>query len=92
MNPLNRQPSPLALVSENPYALESITLTQTPPESTDPLWHCYVIRQGENRIVGQRRGSADAVRAAALALVDKLNDRRTVRSARVDLKIGPARR
>lgn len=89
MTNMVRQPSSLSVVSEHPYALASITRTDPPPDADVGDWHCYVITQGENKIVGRRLGSAESVRIAALQLVEKLNDRRTVRNGRVNLKIGP---
>lgn len=89
MSTLTRQPPNPALVSEHPYALVSVTPADPPPEADPGDWHCYVITQGDNQIVGLRLGSADSVRSAALLLVEKLNDRRTVRNGRVNLTIGP---
>lgn len=89
MSTWSRQPSNASLVSEHPYALASVTRADPPPEAESGDWHRYVITQGTNTIVGHRLGSADSVRSAALLLVEKLNDRRTVRNGRVNLTIGP---
>jgi hypothetical protein len=88
MSTYSRRSSSSAMVSEQPYALASVTRADPPPEAEPGDWHCYVITQGENQIVGRRLGSAESVRSAALLLVEKLNDRRTVRNGRSNLTLG----
>jgi hypothetical protein len=81
-----------AAVSEEPYALASITPAISPVAEDARDWHCYVITQGSNRIVGHRPGSLESVRLAAEDLVGRLNARRSVPSGRRNLVIGPTKK
>lgn len=81
-----------AAVSEEPYALASITPAVSPVAEDPRDWHCYVITQGANKIVGHRPGTLETVRLAAEDLVGRLNARRSVPSGRRNLVIGPAKK
>jgi hypothetical protein len=81
-----------AAVSEEPYALASITPADSPVAEDVRDWHCYVITQGQNRIVGHRPGTPESVRLAAEDLVGRLNARRSVPSGRRNLVIGPTKK
>lgn len=52
-------------------------------------WHRYVINQGVNQIVGYRRGNSQSVRDEVDVIVVQLNSRRTIKSGRKHITIGP---
>ncbi len=59
-----------------PFKLTSI-LKEEPPTGAEGIdWHRYVITQGSNTIVGDRRGSTSSVRLAIEEIVLHLNERR----------------
>ncbi|HZF26345.1 MAG TPA: hypothetical protein VEZ88_08790 [Steroidobacteraceae bacterium] len=76
---------------ESHYSVDSVTQTPSPFADDTRDWYSYVIGQGNNRIVGQRPGSAETVRRAAEDLVMRLNERRNFRAGRKQLVIGPAK-
>ncbi len=90
-DPATTDPAVPSPVLETPYSLDSITQTPSPIADDTRDWHSYVIGQGNNRIVGQRPGSAETVRRAAEDLVMRLNERRNFRAGRKQLVIGPSK-
>jgi hypothetical protein len=68
-------PNLTLLAMERSYELASLAPAPSPVGSTDTDWYRYVIRHGENEIVGHRRGDDDTVRRGVQALVAQLNER-----------------
>lgn len=73
---------------DHPFILDSVAQTASPvhPDETD--WHRYVIHQGDNQIVGYRRGSEDSVRREVDLIVQQLNSRRFLQTGRRHITIG----
>ena len=59
-----------------PFKLKSIRKERSPAGAEGIDWHCYVITQGDNTIVGHRQGSTSSVRLAVEGIVLHLNERR----------------
>ncbi len=59
-----------------PFELKSIPKEQSPAGAEGIDWHCYVITQGDNTIVGHRQGSTRTVTLAIEENVLHLNERR----------------
>ena len=59
-----------------PFKLKSIRKEQSPAGAEGIDWHCYVITQGDNTIVGHRQGSTRTVTLAIEEIVLHLNERR----------------
>ncbi len=60
----------------SPFKLTSI-LKERPPAGAEGIgWHCYVITQGDNTIIGHRQGSTRTVTLAVEEIVLHLNERR----------------
>ena len=59
-----------------PFKLKSIRKERTPARAEGIDWHCYVITQGGNTIVGHRQGSTSSVTLAVEEIVVHLNERR----------------
>ncbi len=59
-----------------PFKLKSIRKEQSPAGAEGIDWHCYVITQGDNTIVGHRQGSTNNVTLAIEEIVLHLNERR----------------
>jgi hypothetical protein len=75
---------------DKPYLLDSITQSTSPTKTDEADWYRYVINQGHNQIVGYRRGDPQSVRKDVDLIVDQLNSRRTVKSGRKHISLGPA--
>lgn len=91
MTSLSQATRPAAADYDQPYKLVSITRAPSPAEEDGREWHCYVImqnNQNNNKIVGHRPGSLEAVRLAAEDVVVRANERRIVHSGRKHLTIG----
>ncbi len=62
--------------NDEPFKLSSV-LKEEPPAGAEGIgWHCYVITQGDNTIVGHRQGSTRSVTLAIEEIVLHLNERR----------------
>jgi len=59
------------------FELVSIDETKPPRGSEGTDWFCYRISQGENLIVGYRRGSLRAVKQEIKTIILGLNERRS---------------
>ncbi len=59
-----------------PFKLTSIRKERPPAGAEGIDWHCYVITQGVNTIVGHRQGSTNNVTLAIEEIVLHLNERR----------------
>ncbi len=59
-----------------PFKLKSIRKERSPAGAEGIDWHCYVITQGDNTIVGHRQGGTSSVRLAVEGIVLHLNERR----------------
>ncbi|MGH8654564.1 MAG: hypothetical protein ACREYE_21405 [Gammaproteobacteria bacterium] len=88
MTSLSQATLPAAADYDQPYKLVSITRAPSLAEEDGREWYCYVIMQNNNKIVGHRPGSLEAVRLAAEDLVVRANERRIVHSGRKHLTIG----
>lgn len=88
----HREAAPTSAFLEQAYALVSVTRAASPIAEDARDWHCYVITQGTNRIVGHRPGSLESVRSAAETLVGRLNERRSSPSRRHGVILGPPRK
>jgi len=60
----------------NPFELVSVDETKAPAGLDGDKWCKYVIKQGENEIVGYSVGSARTVKHEAKLKVEELNQRR----------------
>jgi hypothetical protein len=58
------------------YRLVSIAAVRAPEGCVGSDWHLYRIAQGENGIVGYRRGEPERVREEVEAILVALNERR----------------
>ncbi len=75
-----------------PYKLKSIR-TERPPAGAEGIdWHCYVITQGDNTIVGHRQGSTSSVTLAIEEIVLHLNERRVDKGTRAIASPPPYRK
>jgi hypothetical protein len=63
--------------NELQYELVSIDESKPPTGSEDGDWFCYRIAQGENMIVGYRRGTLRTVKRDVKTIVLGLNERRS---------------
>ncbi len=59
-----------------PFKLKSIRKERSPAGAEGIDWHCYVITQGDNTIVGPRQGGTRSGRLAVEGIVLHLNERR----------------
>jgi hypothetical protein len=69
----------------DPFEIVSIRAVSAPDGTAGADWYRYEISQGDNRIVGYRKGASGVVREAVELIVVGLNMRRTRRSGRVHL-------
>jgi hypothetical protein len=76
--------SVIPLIEEN-YAIVSVEPTDPPGDTAGTGWHCYIIKQGSNRIRGYQQGDIKAVTRAVEEIVMRLNERRYGRGGRVHL-------
>ena len=67
---------PSAAANEQKYVLTSVDRADPPEGMEGDDWYQYSIAQGDNVIVGFRRGKVRAVKTELKALVDGLNERR----------------
>ncbi len=75
--------------NDEPYELKSI-LEEKAPAGTEGIgWHCYVITQGKNSIIGHRQGSLESVTVAVEEILVQLNERRLNKRGRVHLISSP---
>ena len=75
-----------------PFKLTSI-LKEEPPTGAEGIdWHRYVITQGDNTIVGHRRGSTRSVTLAVEEIVLHLNERRVGTDTRAYVSTHPYRK
>ena len=72
-----------------PFKLKSIRKERTPARAEGIDWHCYVITQGGNTIVGHRQGSTSNVTLAVEDIVLHLNERRVGNISRAILSSHP---
>ncbi len=70
---------------QQPFEFVELEQVEAPDGSDDGRWYRYVISQGEQSIVGHRRGTKKKVRAAVKDIVERMNERRMGRSGRVHL-------
>jgi len=75
-----------------PYKLKSLRTARTPARAEGIDWHRYVITQGDNVIVGHRRGSTSSVRLAVEGIVMHLNERRVGKLSRALVSSHPYRK
>ncbi len=61
-------------ILQTPFSLDSLD-DVPPPSGCEGTWHRYVIRQGENTIVGLREGARSEVLAVVDEYVNRLNQR-----------------
>ena len=73
------------LVDDQAYEVLSIRPSEPPQETNGDDWHCYVIGQGNNTILGYRQGSLRSVTRSVEEIVLQLNERRIGRRGRVHL-------
>ena len=59
-----------------PFKLKSIRREQSPAGAEGIDWHCYVITQGDNTIVGHRQETTSSVTLAVEEILLHLNERR----------------
>ena len=69
----------------DPFKIVSIRSVSAPVGAAGADWYRYEIGQGDNRIVGYRKGTASIVREAVELIVVRLNMRRMLKSGRVHL-------
>ncbi len=74
---------------DEPFKLKSIRKEQSPAGTEGIGWHCYVITQGDNTIVGHRQGSTKNVTLAIEEIVLHLNERRVRYSSHTVVKPRP---
>lgn len=68
---------PLTAPNDEEYVLTSVDRSPAPIDLEGDDWYRYTIDQGENRIVGYRRGRLNAIKSELSALVATLNERRS---------------
>ncbi len=59
-----------------PFKLKSIRKERSVAGAEGIDWHCYVITQGDNTIVGHRQGTTSSVTLAVEEILLHLNERR----------------
>ena len=64
-------------ILQTPFCLDSLD-DVAPPSGCEGTWHRYVIRQGDNVIVGLRQG----VRSEVVAVIDEYVNRLNMRFAK----------
>lgn len=74
-----------AHMTDNPFALVSLTKSSAPPGGDGSNWFSYRIEQGANTITGYRQGTKAAIEASLRETVEALNERRSPRRGRVQL-------
>lgn len=63
---------PSADIVQAPFRLDSLE-DVAPPSGCEGTWYRYVIKQGDNVIVGLREGAHSEVSATVAAYIDRLN-------------------
>lgn len=81
----------MAITIDHPYLLDSIAQTASPGDVNEHDWHRYVIKQGDNCIVGYRRGTLQSVRDEVNEIITQLNARRSVKSGKPPLSTRTAK-
>lgn len=71
------------------YKLISVQASGPPSDMEGPNWHCYIIAQGQNTVVGFRQGSLESVQSSVEEIVVRLNERRIGKVRRVQLDMSP---
>jgi hypothetical protein len=71
------------------FHLASLDKADAPAGTDADNWYRYVIRLGDNEIVGHRQGSLKSVKSAVEETIVRLNERRLGKSGRVHLTPGP---
>lgn len=69
-----------------PFKIISVTKSDGPAGAEQKDWYRYVISQGNDPIVGLRRGTKKSVVAAAEEIVVSLNERLIGKTGRVHVK------
>lgn len=69
----------------DPFKIVSIRAVSAPAGAAGADWYRYEICQGDNTIVGFRKGTAGIVREAVELIVVRLNMRRMLKSGRVHI-------
>ena len=72
---------------QQPFEFVELEQVEPPDGSDEGRWYRYVISQGEQSIVGHRRGTKKKVREAVKDIVQRMNERRMGRSGRVHLSM-----
>lgn len=72
---------------KQPFEFVELQQVEAPDGADDGRWYRYVISQGDQSIVGHRRGTKKKVRAAVNDIVQRMNERRMGRSGRVQLSM-----
>ncbi len=72
---------------KQPFEFVELEQVEAPEGAEDGRWYRYVISQGEQSIVGHRRGTKKKVTAAVKEIVERMNERRLGRSGRVHLSM-----
>ena len=68
---------PLSEPNDEEYLLTSLEQSDAPSDMEGDDWYCYTITQGDNEIVGYRRGKLTAIKSELKTLVESLNERRS---------------
>lgn len=68
---------PLSAPNDEEYVLTSLERSEPPSDTEGDDWYCYMIAQGDNEIVGYRRGRLTAIKSELKTLVESLNERRS---------------
>jgi hypothetical protein len=79
-------------VDNNNYEIVSVEPTDPPADTAGTGWHCYIIEQGKNTILGYKQGNIHTVTRAVEEIVERLNERRYGRSGRVHLTMSSPRK
>lgn len=69
-----------------PFKIISVTKSEGPAGNEQKDWYRYVISQGNDPIIGLRRGTKKSVVAAAEEIVVSLNERLIGKPGRVHVK------
>jgi hypothetical protein len=69
-----------------PFKIISVTKSEGPAGNEQKDWYRYVISQGNDPIIGHRRGTRKSVVAAAEEIVFSLNERLVGKPGRVHVK------
>lgn len=68
---------PLSVPNDAEYVLTSLDRSEAPGDIEGDDWYAYKINQGDNEIVGYRRGKLNAIKGDLKTLVESLNERRS---------------